>query len=117
TNIYYDAQLIINIKKLKKVLKYKQRTFHELTALHEEKGAMDTICRQYILNSNKQKSLDVLNIEVTDINKGSFIIPSVDSKLSTIFNYPSYIYSKEKHYNLEIPLRSEERRVGKECRS
>lgn len=104
TKIYYDALLPLDLKKLIKALKDKQSTFHEFTALPEEKGAMDTICRQFILNSNKQKSLDVLNIEVTDINKGSFIIPSVDSKLSTIFNYPSYIYSKEKHYNLEIPL-------------
>lgn len=105
TKIYYDALLPLDLNKLMKEMKDKQSTYHNFTALPKEKNAMDTICRNFLLNSNKQRSPEVLNIDLSDINnKGRFVIPSVNQKLSTIFNYPTYIYSKEEHYNLYIPL-------------
>lgn len=106
TKIYYDLLLPIDLKKLKEKMKVKNRQsiLHEFTALPNEQHAMDTICRSFLINSYKQKSLDLLNIELFDIDKEGFVIPSVNSKLSTIFNYPTYIYSKEGHYNLDIPI-------------
>lgn len=105
SKIYYDALLPLDLKKLMKKMKDKQSISHEFTALPNDKDAMDTICRNFLINSNKQKSPDVLNIDVSSINnKGKYVIPTVNSKLPTIFNYPTYIYSKEEHYNLDIPI-------------
>jgi len=102
--VYYDALLPFDLKKIIERMKDQDSINHKFGVLPSEEGVLDTICRNFIINSRKQTE-NVLNIKVSDKNRnGTFVIPSVGPNLSVFFDYPTYIYSKEEHYNLEIPL-------------
>ncbi|QUW23060.1 hypothetical protein JSQ81_05680 [Sporosarcina sp. Marseille-Q4063] len=102
--VYYDALLPIDLKMIIEEMKDQASINHEFGTLPSENNALDIICRNFILNSRKQTQ-NVLSINASDINKNrTLVIPSVGPNLSTFFNYPTYLYSKEEHYNLEIPM-------------
>lgn len=102
--VYYDVLLPLDLKNILGKMKSQNSINHEFVILPSNVNALDTICRHFIINSRKQTQ-NVLNIDVSDVNRnGNFVIPAVSSKLSEILNYPAYIYRKEEHYNLEIPM-------------
>ncbi|MBS4207202.1 DUF4365 domain-containing protein [Bacillus sp. FJAT-50079] len=103
--VYYDALLPFDLKEIIEKMKNQKSISHEFNILPSENDALDTICRHFIINSKKQ-SQNVLSINVSDINRnGTIVIPTVSPNLSTMFDYPAYVYSKEEYYNLEIPIK------------
>lgn len=105
--IFYLSLLPIDIKDILAKLEDKKSIQLEFKKLPETKGALDTICRNFILHSRKQGH-SLLNDIKIDINSfkslKSTIITTHNSFASDLLEYGTYAYGYNDDLNLDVPL-------------